>query len=369
MYCINCDKELDIADDIKYCPYCGGRIYYDFMESLEEDEAVEDDDEMQLQEEPMFQMLKNEVNSAKIYEPLIEGEWTGNVQKEKEVVKLLINTIGNSFKYGDRLFFQADYDDIPDKWSNFGERYDIRKPLLIYKYASGEDTDGFVVDAYQIAFCYVNDFEKYFFNQIQNVFYHKSLMMPAMHLKLKNGRISSPIYLYGMNNAESFVSRFRSFLFQINGVQNIDDVGGDIVEEENTEEKHIDELIKKICSANQYKSEYAEFGYPISQDSNRMAQAMGYFDVDLNMNTYLIYDSTLSDTCKEGFALCTDGFHFRYQKGTGTIPWKEFIDLKIKKFLNCVSVNGMIFSSAFETKKILRILLELQEYLKKEIFQ
>ncbi len=196
-------------------------------------------------------------------------------------------------------------------------------------------------------------------------------MQPAMLLRLKNGIVSTPLYLYGMNNPQDFVTGFRKFLFQINGItEENTNLEKDANGADYPEEKIMDKVLKDICNANEYKSDYCEFGYPISHDNNRMAQAMGYFNIDFKINTYFIYDSSMSGkTCKEGFALCTDGFHYRYEKKTGIIPWKYFVDIKIKRFLSCINVEGLIFAAAFESKKILGLLLDLQEYLEQNALQ
>ncbi len=372
MFCVNCGNKVD-KENMNFCPYCGNKISYDIDIAYDSSEKNLEEDEnecTQSYDNPLWESLKDEIMVADILEPLIDVEWYENEIKESDTMKLLEKVLGSSSKYGEKVYFESEHDGLPDKWFDIRKKYEIRKPLLWYSYGEA-GVDGFVVDAYQIAYCYVNESQKYLLKEVDNVFFHNSLMQPAMLLRLKNGIVSTPLYLYGMNNPQDFVTGFRKFLFQINGItEENTNLEKDANGADYPEEKIMDKVLKDICNANEYKSDYCEFGYPISHDNNRMAQAMGYFNIDFKINTYFIYDSSMSGkTCKEGFALCTDGFHYRYEKKTGIIPWKYFVDIKIKRFLSCINVEGLIFAAAFESKKILGLLLDLQEYLEQNALQ
>lgn len=172
MFCVNCGNKVD-KENMNFCPYCGNKISYDIDIAYDSSEKNLEEDEnecTQSYDNPLWESLKDEIMVADILEPLIDVEWYENEIKESDTMKLLEKVLGSSSKYGEKVYFESEHDGLPDKWFDIRKKYEIRKPLLWYSYGEA-GVDGFVVDAYQIAYCYVNESQKYLLKEVDNVFF------------------------------------------------------------------------------------------------------------------------------------------------------------------------------------------------------
>ena len=374
MFCVNCGQKIEL-ENINFCPNCGSKIIHKNVENTEV--PLHEKDEQEPSSDVLLDMFKKRIIKKSISEPLIEIQWENRGAWNEDIYHLFCAHIGRATQYGDDLYITGQTHMEPDMEEAFCRYYQIENPIMIFKYGMSRNSiEGFVMDCGKFVY-YESEREGIIpLSEIENVVYAKRLLAPVMFFRLRGGEISDDIYLTGIQKVEEFVVRFRRFIFELNNIVQEEKVIN-LPEEENISDEHtmkdseheeINQVLSRICFDNRFRSEYCEIGNPISLRSNRMAQAMEYFDIDSSVSTYLIYDSSTSGkTCKEGFALCTDGFHFRYERQTGIIPWNYFGEITIKKFLNCVNVDGMTFATAFEAKKLLAILWEVQNYMKETL--
>ena len=84
------------------------------------------------------------------------------------------------------------------------------------------------------------------------------------------------------------------------------------------------EVLKSI----DFNSVYSVSGNPIGSDSKKLTKAQAYFGIPVTENVYMIYDSTVLGSCKNGFALCETGF-YSCLKERKYIPWVDFREVSI----------------------------------------
>lgn len=114
-------------------------------------------------------------------------------------------------------------------------------------------------------------------------------------------------------------------------------------------------VLSAVCGAATITAKDCSFGTPIT-GGKRLARARKYFNIPDEDNVYMIYDSTLLGSCKEGFALCSSGFYCCID-GTGYLSWDDFIQANIP-LEGSVNVNEYTFITATDTGKLLSAFLQ-----------
>lgn len=116
-----------------------------------------------------------------------------------------------------------------------------------------------------------------------------------------------------------------------------------------------DAVLSAVCGAATITAKDCSFGTPIT-GGKRLSRARKYFNIPDEDNVYMIYDSTLLGSCKEGFALCSSGFYCCID-GTGYLSWDDFIQANIP-LEGSVNVNEYTFITATDTGKLLSAFLQ-----------
>ena len=118
--------------------------------------------------------------------------------------------------------------------------------------------------------------------------------------------------------------------------------------------------IWKVCCSEDIGAPYCEVGNPLKSRKEKAARV--YFEIPQDEKIYMVYDSTVFGSCKYGFAICLSGIFYNSDgTGNGVVEWEEFKEIKINGGRSSVGFLGASFNTGTEGKKLLAILLRLQE--------
>lgn len=95
----------------------------------------------------------------------------------------------------------------------------------------------------------------------------------------------------------------------------------------------------------------------------RLEHAIKYFEIDDDVDVYLVLDTTIFGSGKVGFAIAYDGFYCRDEDGdVAYLDWDDFEDAEIEVEGNNLTVSGYKFiSNSDDADTLFEMLCDLQE--------
>jgi len=357
MLCINCGKK--IIADAKFCSNCGINVAdisskntKDNMETVRQASVIS----------------QSEVNSKRI--PCTEE------QVIEQVFSEIFKTRG---MFGKQVYIIGKDTMTPKIKETIKEYHltdnSVEKPLLVFEYPDMESAGGFVITNQRLVWNFAFDgWQEIELCEIKDVLLGKFLLADVLYIVSYNNERYPKIYLTGMHRIQEFFLKFRKFIDSISdslyGIDYLTENKGSNYQKSSKksgsmakQEKNNINFIVRSCNGIKIDSVYCEIGSPINPAySKRYEKAKVYFNITDNEEIFLIYDATVFGNCKQGFALCTNGFYY-CEKKSGYLDWNQFRSVKISKSFFGLTIGDVSFNCD-DCKKIMMVLQGIQEYLR-----
>lgn len=348
MYCYNCGEKL--IDGAKFCFNCGTKINSQEINCPEEDEKKN---------------IKDLENISKNY--------VINNKKEEILKEENVDLITHFKKYFNRQDMFG-----PDV-TIFGLDYITQGALKNIKDEFDYSDNEVLLMAFDYSDCFGKGFlltdKKFYWNDIYDrkyawdiksiakVNFAKKMLASVMYLTGVNKELSGYIYLTGIRNIDEFQLKFQALFNRRNLDQkSLDDDCNKIPENNIKKDMNVrQQIISSIFNKIKINTKGCMIGKPCIDPYNSKCLAVHkYFHIPDYEEIYLILDTTLFHSCKEGFAVCDSGIYY-YRINPGFINWKIFKDLSIKGGLASIAIGKQKFACELdEAKYITTALIELQ---------
>lgn len=245
------------------------------------------------------------------------------------------------YQYGDRVTvfgISPAYHDVESMGKAFGCNLNVEKPLIAFDYSMCFD-EGFLItdkkfyskDKHKGDIVIRND-------EIGDVLSGKELLANALYIVQKEGRVSAPVYLSGMENTIDMVYRLHLLYSMAKETEGADK---NLFSDRKT-------LISDIiCFSPPVDSSMLIRGKIYVPSGNAKLQKMKKnFGVSDEEKIFMILDSSMFGSCKVGLAISMRGIILKDGSNSNTVwlDWERFKTATVKKGVTSIKVNASDFS-------------------------
>lgn len=277
---------------------------------------------------------------------------------EMRTIEIFLKYFGDCSRFGDQLIvFGVDrVDSIIER--AVLKRIDNEVPLLIFNYMKENLDKGFIITDKRMIFWFdsLNKVHSFPLRDIKTIESGKSVLANVMRLKTFSNRISSNIFLTGIDNHKEFLVVFKEFLFELNNPDEYANAMNELVQlKENISlsdhyldpnDLDLSPILSVLCRSHSGEYQYSVIGAPISSAHRKYSIARKNFSIPQGSEIFIIYDETIFGGCTKGFIVCSTGIHFIKGSKQGIITWDNFWNMKVSSGFSELKLGEFGFTSS-----------------------